>query len=120
MTRICEECGNNGEGGEIEYADGRLAHFRKFPDDGKPHPIMCFGKFVEKEDALTVGDVKAEALRRYPDPPQGSESSTPVLSNATMYTAGQAREVSWWKCKKCGARVADPLNGGHICGSSSR
>jgi hypothetical protein len=51
VTRICEECGNNGEGGEIEYADGRLAHFRKFPDDGKPHPIMCFGKFVEKEDA---------------------------------------------------------------------
>jgi hypothetical protein len=50
MTRICEECGNNGEGGEIEYADGRLAHFRKIPDDGKPHPIMCFGKFVEKEE----------------------------------------------------------------------
>jgi hypothetical protein len=65
-------------------------------------------------------DWSAEALRRFPDPPQGSESSTPVLSNATMYTAGQAREVSWWKCKKCGARVADPLNGGHICGSSSR
>jgi hypothetical protein len=52
MTRTCEECGNNGEGGEIEYSDGRLAHFRKIPDDGKPHPVMCFGKFVEKEEDL--------------------------------------------------------------------
>jgi hypothetical protein len=55
----------------------------------------------------------AEALRRYPDPPQGSESSTPVMSNATMYAAGQASEGKW-KCTKCGVVVSDPWDGGHL------
>jgi hypothetical protein len=58
-------------------------------------------------------DCEAEALRRYPDPPQGSESSTPVMSNATMYAAGQASEGKW-KCTKCGAVVSGPWDGGHL------
>jgi hypothetical protein len=47
-----------------------------------------------KEDALTVGDVKAEALRRYPDPLQVSEAK--------------------WKCTKCGTVVPYPWDGGHL------
>ena len=46
---VCELCGSHGEGGEIEYADGKRKHFtadRVFKD-GKPHPIMCGGKFVK-------------------------------------------------------------------------
>jgi hypothetical protein len=37
---------------------------------------------------------EAEALRRYPDPPQASEGK--------------------WKCTKCGCRVENPWDGGHL------
>jgi hypothetical protein len=37
----------------------------------------------------------AEALRRYPDAPQGSETGR-------------------WKCTKCGLVVSDPWDGGHL------
>lgn len=49
MAEICEECGSDGEGGEVEDRDGRIWHFRSKEafKDGKPHPIHCYGKFVE-------------------------------------------------------------------------
>jgi hypothetical protein len=45
----CEECGSDGEEGCVENADGRVWHFRNNEafKDGKPHPIRCYGKFVE-------------------------------------------------------------------------
>jgi hypothetical protein len=48
--KVCEECGSTGEGGELEYADGSLEHWRDKAAwaDGKIHPIMCSGKFVEE------------------------------------------------------------------------
>ena len=46
---VCEECGSTGEGGAIEYSDGKVYHFRKqWPKDGTIRPIMCSGKFVPK------------------------------------------------------------------------
>lgn len=47
---VCEECGSDGEGGMVENANGRVWHFRKIAKDGRPHPICCFGKFVEVPD----------------------------------------------------------------------
>jgi hypothetical protein len=52
---ICEECGAEAykDGGEIEYADGRHAHFRKIPKGsvkpGQPVSIYCYGKFGAKK-----------------------------------------------------------------------
>jgi hypothetical protein len=47
-VRICEECGSDGEGGAIEYSNGKVYHIRKpWPKDGTVRPIMCSGKFVE-------------------------------------------------------------------------
>ena len=45
---ICEECGSDGEGGTVEDVSGRRWHFRKIVKDGKPHPVRCYGKFVEE------------------------------------------------------------------------
>jgi hypothetical protein len=39
-------------------------------------------------------DCEAEALLRYPDAPQASEAK--------------------WKCTKCGCRVENPWDGGHL------
>jgi hypothetical protein len=114
-----------------------------------------------KEDALTVGDVKAEALRRYPDPP------VPVLDDNRCAICGwklakdpfdgcirgdcslrplpypfydakradeeygihakglkgyserhpdppQGSEAGRWKCTKCGCRLENPWDGGHL------
>jgi hypothetical protein len=48
-VRTCKECGSHGEGGEMENADGRVWHFRKIAKGGKPYPIRCYGKFVERK-----------------------------------------------------------------------
>ena len=44
---VCEECGSHGEGGELEYSNGKRLHFRDGSAwvDGKIHSIMCSGRF---------------------------------------------------------------------------
>ena len=52
---ICEECSSHGEGGTIEYSDGKAYHFRKpWPKDGTIRPIMCSGKFVEDKVPVSL------------------------------------------------------------------
>jgi hypothetical protein len=47
---VCEECGSTGEGGAIEYEDGKVYHVRKpWAKDGTILPLMCCGKFVKAE-----------------------------------------------------------------------
>jgi hypothetical protein len=54
--QICEECGSNGEGGEVENMDGRVWHFRKIEKSGKPVPIRCYGKFVKRARENAKGE----------------------------------------------------------------
>lgn len=63
-TELCEECGSNGEGGEVEQADGRLWHFRKRIKGGLIQPIRCYGNFTEggrspEEARLIAGGAEA-------------------------------------------------------------
>jgi hypothetical protein len=55
-TYICQECGSEGEGGEVEDNDGRCWHFRKIIRDGKVREIRCYGEMVKKSDTILAGD----------------------------------------------------------------
>ena len=49
--KVCEECGWRGEGGAIEYSDGKIYHIRKpWPKDGTIRQLMCCGQMVEISD----------------------------------------------------------------------